>query len=143
MNSISYPRLVNLLGDFAPGYRNAVRRNTPRDYSTHDMPGSGEVGSLTHHGPTFENTLVRFRGRDVSFCEYVDKFLLDSERVWNASTSLEMGIVHESDLLSAAGHLSNAADNLRAVGLVRLAAEIDSLIAMLDVEILLGTLRND
>jgi hypothetical protein len=54
-----------------------------------------------------------------------------------------MGTVRESGLLSAAGHLSNAADELRALGLVTLAEEIDSFIAMLDVEILLGTLHND
>jgi hypothetical protein len=54
-----------------------------------------------------------------------------------------MGIVRESDLLSVTGHLSNAADNLRAVGLVRLADEIDSFIAMLDAEILLASLTDD
>ena len=37
-----------------------------------------------------------------------------------------MGIVRERDLLCAAGYLSNAADNLRAMGLVMLADEIDS-----------------
>jgi hypothetical protein len=53
-----------------------------------------------------------------------------------------MGIARERDLLCAAGYLSNAADNLRAVGLVTLADEIDSFIAMLDIEILLAV-RND
>jgi hypothetical protein len=54
-----------------------------------------------------------------------------------------MGIVRERDLLCAAGYLTNAADNLRAMGLVTLADEIDSFIAMLDVEILLGVHRDD
>jgi hypothetical protein len=54
-----------------------------------------------------------------------------------------MGIVCESDLLCVAGHLCHAADNLRAVGLLSLAAEIESLIAMLDSEILLLTLTED
>ena len=49
-----------------------------------------------------------------------------------------MGIVRERDLLCAAGYLSNAADNLRAMGLVMLADEIDSFIAILDAEIVLG-----
>ena len=54
-----------------------------------------------------------------------------------------MGTARESRLLSTAGYLSNAADELRALGLVTLAEQIDSCIAMLDVEILLGTLHND
>jgi hypothetical protein len=54
-----------------------------------------------------------------------------------------MGIVRESDLLCAAGYLCNAADNLRAVGLLSLAAEIDAFIAMLDTEILLRTITDD
>ena len=54
-----------------------------------------------------------------------------------------MGIVRERDLLCAAGYLSNAADNLRAMGLLMLADEIDSFIAMLDVEILLGIHSDD
>jgi len=54
-----------------------------------------------------------------------------------------MGIVRERDLLCAAGYLSNAADDLRAMGLLMLADEIDSFIAMLDVEILLGVHSND
>jgi len=54
-----------------------------------------------------------------------------------------MGTIHESDLLSAAGYLSHAADCLRALGLTGLAEEIDSFISMLDVEILLRTLRNE
>ena len=54
-----------------------------------------------------------------------------------------MGIVRERDLLCAAGYLSNAADNLRAMGLLMLADEIDSFIAMLDAEIVLGLYNND
>ena len=54
-----------------------------------------------------------------------------------------MGILRERDLLCAAGYLSNAADNLRAVGLVNLADEIDSFIAMLDAEILLASVTDD
>lgn len=47
------------------------------------------------------------------------------------------------ELLSAAGSLCSAADHLRAIGLVMLAAEIDALIANLDVEILLGSIADD
>jgi hypothetical protein len=54
-----------------------------------------------------------------------------------------MGIVREAELLSAAGYLCSAADNLRAIGLLMLADEIDAFVASLDVEILLGALRND
>jgi hypothetical protein len=54
-----------------------------------------------------------------------------------------MSIVCERDLLSAAGYLSNAADNLRAIGLLRLAAEIDAFIATLDAEILLRTVTDE
>jgi len=54
-----------------------------------------------------------------------------------------MASVCESDLLCVAGHLCNAADSLRAVGLLRLAEEIESFIAMLDTEILLRTLTAD
>ena len=54
-----------------------------------------------------------------------------------------MGIVRERDLLCAAGYLSNAADNLRAMGLLTLADEIDSFIAMLDAEILLAIYNDD
>jgi hypothetical protein len=48
--------------------------------------------------------------------------------------------MRESDLLCAAGYLCNAADNLRAIGLLTLADEIESFIVMLDAEILLRTL---
>ena len=54
-----------------------------------------------------------------------------------------MGIARERDLLCAAGDLSNAADKLRAMGLVTLADEIDSFIAMLDAEILLAVHSDD
>lgn len=54
-----------------------------------------------------------------------------------------MGIVRERQLLCAAGYLCNAADNLRAMGLVGLADEIDAFIAMLDAEILLTTVVED
>jgi hypothetical protein len=54
-----------------------------------------------------------------------------------------MSVVRERDLLCAAGYLSNAADNLREMGLVTLADEIDSFIAMLDAEILLGVHSDD
>ena len=48
----------------------------------------------------------------------------------------------ELGLLCAAGDLCNAADQLRAIGLLSLAAKIDALIDMLDVELLLDTLRS-
>jgi hypothetical protein len=54
-----------------------------------------------------------------------------------------MASVCESDLLCVAGYLCTAADNLRAVGLLRLAEEIESFIAMLDTEILLRTLTEE
>jgi hypothetical protein len=54
-----------------------------------------------------------------------------------------MGTVREAELLSAAGYLCNAADNLRAVGLSTLADELEALIATLDVEIVLGMFAAD
>jgi hypothetical protein len=54
-----------------------------------------------------------------------------------------MAIAHKAELLSAAGYLSGAADNLRAVGFLALADEIDKYIAMLDVEILLSSVADD
>jgi len=54
-----------------------------------------------------------------------------------------VSIVHESDLLCAASHLCNAADNLRAVGLLSLADAIEAFIATLDAEILLTTAAED
>jgi hypothetical protein len=49
-----------------------------------------------------------------------------------------MGIAREAELLSAAGYLCSAAENLRAVGLMMLADELDAFIASIDLEILLG-----
>jgi hypothetical protein len=49
----------------------------------------------------------------------------------------EMSIVRESDVVCAAGHLCNAADNLRAVGPMTLADAIEALIATIDAEFLL------
>jgi hypothetical protein len=54
-----------------------------------------------------------------------------------------MGITRELELLSAAGSLCSAADNLRAVGLFTLADELEAFLALLDVEILLTTLRGE
>jgi hypothetical protein len=54
-----------------------------------------------------------------------------------------MGIVGENHLLSAAGYLCNAADNLRALGFLSLAAEIESFIAMLETEILLLSVTDE
>jgi hypothetical protein len=54
-----------------------------------------------------------------------------------------MGVTRGAELLSAAGYLSNAADNLRAAGLVVLADQIDALIAALNVEILLSSVTED
>ena len=47
--------------------------------------------------------------------------------------------VRDIGLLCAASDLCNAADNLRAIGLLRLAAEIEAIIEMLDLELLLDT----
>jgi len=57
-------------------------------------------------------------------------------RIYVAGGGFLMG---ESDLLCAAGYLCNAAENLRAIGLLSLADEIESFIATLDAEILLRT----
>ena len=51
--------------------------------------------------------------------------------------------MRESDLLCAAGHLCDAADNLRAIGLTSLADAIEAFIATLDAEILLTTITQD
>ena len=75
-------------------------------------------------------------------CGYVDKFGLDSHAV-QTHLRIVMTMLRERDLLSAAGCLSRVADELRASGLLRLAEEIDSFIAMLDAEILLGTLADE
>jgi hypothetical protein len=54
-----------------------------------------------------------------------------------------MSVTRGTELLSAAGYLSNAADSLRAVGLNTLADEIDAFIATLNVEILLSSVTDD
>lgn len=50
-----------------------------------------------------------------------------------------IAIAREAELLSAAGYLCNAVENLRAIGLVEFAEELDRYVAMLDVELLLKT----
>jgi hypothetical protein len=50
-----------------------------------------------------------------------------------------MGSARDAELLSAAGYLCSAVDNLRAVGLLGLAEEIDRYVTVLEVEILLNT----
>jgi hypothetical protein len=54
-----------------------------------------------------------------------------------------MGITRESELLSAAGSLCSAADNLRALGLFTLADQLEAFLPLLDVEILLSTLHGE
>ena len=63
-------------------------------------------------------------------------FFLDT-RAPSAALRRDMNIVREDRLLSAASYLCNASDNLRALGLLSLVAEIESFIAMLEAEILL------
>ncbi len=50
-----------------------------------------------------------------------------------------MGSAREAELLSAAGYLCSAVENLRAVGLLGLADEIDRCITVLEVEVFLDT----
>ena len=50
-----------------------------------------------------------------------------------------MATTRESELLSAAGYLCNAADNLRAVGLSGLADELERYLRVLEVEVFLDT----
>ena len=50
-----------------------------------------------------------------------------------------MGSARDADLLSAAGYLCSAVENLRALGLPGLADEIDRYITVLEVEIFLNT----
>ena len=52
-----------------------------------------------------------------------------------------MGSAREVELLSAAGHLCRAAEDLRAIGLLMLADKLDSFITLLDVEMLLDEFR--
>jgi hypothetical protein len=54
-----------------------------------------------------------------------------------------VSIVRERDLLCAASYLCTAADNLRAVGLLSLADEIEAFIALLDAEISFGSPINE
>jgi hypothetical protein len=51
-----------------------------------------------------------------------------------------MGSAREAELLSAAGYLCSAVENLRAVGLLGLAEEIDRYITVLEVEAFLDML---
>ena len=50
-----------------------------------------------------------------------------------------MGSMRDAELLSAAGHLCNAVENLRALGLLGLADEIERYITVLDVELFLNS----
>ena len=50
-----------------------------------------------------------------------------------------MGTAREADLLSAAGYLCSAVENLRAIGLSGLADELDRYIIVLEVEAFLNT----
>lgn len=48
-----------------------------------------------------------------------------------------MGSAREAELLSAAGYLCSAVENLRAIGLAGLADDLDRYITMLEVEVFL------
>ena len=50
-----------------------------------------------------------------------------------------MGSAREAELLSAAGYLCSAVENLRAIGLSGLADELDRYIVVLEVEAFLNT----
>lgn len=50
-----------------------------------------------------------------------------------------MGSAREAELMSAAGYLCSAVENLRAVGLAGLAEELDRYITVLEVEVFLDT----
>lgn len=50
-----------------------------------------------------------------------------------------MGTAREAELLSAAGYLCSAVENLRAIGLSGLADELDRYIVVLEVEAFLNT----
>ena len=50
-----------------------------------------------------------------------------------------MGTARETELLSAAGYLCSAVENLRAIGLSGLADELDRYIIVLEVEAFLNT----
>jgi hypothetical protein len=51
-----------------------------------------------------------------------------------------MGSPREAELMSAAGYLCSAVENLRSLGLVALAEELDRYITVLEVEVFLDTL---
>lgn len=51
-----------------------------------------------------------------------------------------MGTAREAELLSTAGYLCSAVENLRALGLLGLAEEIDRYITVLEVEVFLDSL---
>jgi hypothetical protein len=51
-----------------------------------------------------------------------------------------MGTAREAELLSAAGYLCSAVENLRALGLQGLADEIDRYITVLEIEVFLNTI---
>jgi hypothetical protein len=73
----------------------------------------------------------------VDCCEYVDNKTLDSEP-GGGSSVCAMATTPGALLVSAAASMCSAADRLRAAGLVIFAEEIESLIAILDAEILLS-----
>ena len=50
-----------------------------------------------------------------------------------------MGSARETELLSAAGYLCSAVENLRAIGLAGLADDLDRYIMMLEIEVFLDT----
>lgn len=50
-----------------------------------------------------------------------------------------MGSAREAELLCAAGYLCSAVENLRAVGLLGLADEIDRYITVLEIEVFLNS----
>jgi hypothetical protein len=50
-----------------------------------------------------------------------------------------MGSAREAELLSAAGYLCSAVENLRAIGLAGLADDLDRYITVLEVEVFLDT----
>jgi len=50
-----------------------------------------------------------------------------------------MGSTRETELLSAAGYLCSAVDNLRAIGLAGLADDLDRYITVLEIEMFLDS----
>jgi hypothetical protein len=51
-----------------------------------------------------------------------------------------MGSAREAELMSAAGYLCSAVENLRALGLAGLADEIDRYITVLEIEVFLHSI---